>query len=50
MTWDFEILLADDYQDAFNVEWEYAWHPELDPPAALRTVLKVIATAQRETE
>lgn len=47
----FELLLAKGYQGAFSVEWEYAWHPELDPPelalpSALRTVRKLLAAAQ----
>ena len=46
----FELLLANDYQGAFSVEWEYAWHPELDPPenalpAALRTVRELLAAS-----
>ena len=50
----FELLLENDYQGAFSVEWEYAWHPELDPPeialpAALRTVQKLLAAAQPES-
>ena len=50
----FELLLANGYQGAFSVEWEYAWHPELDPPeialpAALRTVQKLLTTAQTES-
>jgi len=50
----FELLLANGYQGAFSVEWEYAWHPELDPPeialpAALRTVQKLLAAAQSES-
>jgi sugar phosphate isomerase/epimerase len=49
----FELLRTDDYRGAFSVEWEYAWHPELDPPelalpAALRTVQKLLAPAQAE--
>jgi len=28
----FELLLDAGYQGAFSVEWEYVWHPELDPP------------------
>ncbi len=28
----FELLLSDGYEGALSVEWEYAWHPELDPP------------------
>jgi sugar phosphate isomerase/epimerase len=50
----FELLLADNYQGAFSVEWEYAWHPELDPPetalrAALRTVRALLAASQPES-
>jgi sugar phosphate isomerase/epimerase len=50
----FELLLANDYQGALSVEWEYAWHPELDPPeialpAALRTVQELLAAAQPES-
>ena len=50
----FELLLANNYQGAFSVEWEYAWHPELDPPesalpAALRTVRELLAAAQTES-
>jgi sugar phosphate isomerase/epimerase len=50
----FEMLLANDYQGAFSVEWEYAWHPELDPPeialpAALKKVRKLLAAAQPES-
>jgi sugar phosphate isomerase/epimerase len=50
----FELLLANDYQGAFSVEWEYAWHPELDPPeialpAALQTVRKLLTAAQMES-
>ena len=50
----FELLLAHSYQGAFSVEWEYAWHPELDPPeialpAALRTVRELLAAAQPES-
>ena len=47
-------LLADGFEGAFSVEWEYAWHPELDPPeaalpAALRTVRELLAAAQEES-
>jgi sugar phosphate isomerase/epimerase len=47
----FELLLTSEYQGAFSVEWEYAWHPELDPPelalpTALRTVQELLAAAQ----
>jgi sugar phosphate isomerase/epimerase len=50
----FELLLANDYQGTFSVEWEYAWHPELDPPeialpAALQTVKKLLTAAQTES-
>lgn len=50
----FELLLANDYQGALSVEWEYAWHPELDPPeialpAALRTVRGLLASVQTES-
>jgi len=50
----FELLLAKGYEGALSVEWEYAWHPELDPPkialpAALRTVRKLLSTAQQES-
>ena len=50
----FQLLLANAYEGAFSVEWEYAWHPELDPPeialpAALRTVQELLAAAQSES-
>ena len=50
----FELLLANDFQGAFSIEWEYTWHPELDPPeialpAALRTVRELLAAAQPES-
>ena len=50
----FELLLTNGYQGAFSVEWEYAWHAELDPPetalpAALRTVRETLAAAQPES-
>jgi len=50
----FELLLAHGYQGAFSVEWEYAWHPELDAPeialpSALRTVRESLTTAQIES-
>jgi sugar phosphate isomerase/epimerase len=28
----FELLWQQQYTGSFSVEWEYAWHPELDPP------------------
>jgi len=50
----FELLLANGYQGAFSVEWEYAWHPELAPPeialpAALQTVRELLAAARGES-
>jgi sugar phosphate isomerase/epimerase len=50
----FALLLTKGYEGAFSVEWEYAWHPELDPPeialpAALRTVRELLAAAQPES-
>jgi sugar phosphate isomerase/epimerase len=50
----FELLLAHGYEGALSVEWEYAWHPELDPPeialpAALRTVRELLTSVQRES-
>jgi sugar phosphate isomerase/epimerase len=50
----FALLLANDFQGALSVEWEYAWHPELDPPeialpAALQTVRELLAAAQPES-
>ena len=50
----FELLLAHGYEGALSVEWEYAWHPELDPPeialpAALRTVRELWTAAQPES-
>jgi sugar phosphate isomerase/epimerase len=43
-------LAADGYQGAFSLEWERAWHPELDPaetalPAALYTLRAWLAAA-----
>jgi sugar phosphate isomerase/epimerase len=51
----FELLSANGYEGALSVEWEYAWHPELDSPeialpAALRTVQELLAAAQPESE
>ena len=50
----FELLRANDYQGAFSVEWEYAWHPELDPPeialpTALQTVRDLLAASRPES-
>ena len=49
----FELLLANGYQGAFSVEWEYARHPELDPPeialpAALLKVRDLLSAAPDE--
>jgi sugar phosphate isomerase/epimerase len=50
----FGLLLANDYPGALSVEWEYAWHPELDPPeialpAAFRKVKELLVAAQAES-
>jgi sugar phosphate isomerase/epimerase len=50
----FELLLDNSYQGAISVEWEYAWHPELDPPeialpSALQSVRRLLAAAQPES-
>ena len=50
----FDLLLANGYEGALSVEWEYAWHPELAPPeialpAALQTVREVLTAAQTES-
>ena len=50
----FALLLSHGYEGALSVEWEYAWHPELDPPeialpAALQTVQALLAVAQTES-
>jgi hypothetical protein len=47
------MLLSNDYTGAFSVEWEWAWHPELDPPEvalpmALHKVQALLAAAQTE--
>ena len=49
----FRMLLANGYTGAFSVEWEWAWHPELDPPhialpIALQKVRALLAAAQAE--
>lgn len=46
-----EMLLTHGYRGAFSVEWEWAWHPELDPPeyalpSALRMVRELLAAVQ----
>src|SRR5215211_1428622 len=50
----FGLLLAHGYEGALSVEWEYAWHPELDPPeialpAALRIVRELLSATQPES-
>jgi sugar phosphate isomerase/epimerase len=47
----FKLLLANDYEGAFSVEWDYDGHPELDPPevelpAALSKVRALLKTTQ----
>jgi sugar phosphate isomerase/epimerase len=50
----FKLLSGYGYEGAFSVEWEYAWHPELDPPevalpAARRTVQNLLSAVQSES-
>jgi len=50
----FQLLRTIEYQGAFSVEWEYAWHPELDPPevalpAALETVRELLAAIEAKS-
>ncbi|HSL30353.1 MAG TPA: sugar phosphate isomerase/epimerase family protein [Anaerolineales bacterium] len=50
----FALLLDHGYDGAISVEWEYAWHPELDPPetalpAALRSVRKLLSAVHEES-
>jgi sugar phosphate isomerase/epimerase len=41
----FELLLKNGFSGALNVEWEWAWHPELDAPEiALPHAAKMIRT------
>ena len=43
LTQAFELLLKSGYEGALSVEWDYAWHPELDPPdTALPAALQVV--------
>jgi sugar phosphate isomerase/epimerase len=49
----FTLLAVHSYEGALSVEWEYAWHPELDPPevalpAALRAIRKLLSTIRPE--
>lgn len=46
----FRLLLESGYAGAFSVEWEWTWHPELDPPevalpASLRAMRQWLAAA-----
>jgi len=50
----FELLTAHNYDGPVSVEWEYAWHPELDPPeialpGALGTVRTLLNAVQTES-
>jgi len=47
-----EFLWANNYAGALSVEWERAWHPELDPPEialpqALKAMRRLLAAAHR---
>lgn len=49
-----EFLMKNNYQGAFSVEWEYAWHPELNPPkialpVAIQHLRELLANAQPES-
>jgi len=48
------LLLKNGYNGAFSVEWERAWHPELDPPEvalphAQKTLQAILAATQVKT-
>lgn len=44
-----QLLKAQGYEGAFSVEWEYAWHPELEPPErALPMALERVRGLLRE--
>ncbi len=46
-----ELLKAANYSGAYSIEWEYAWHPELEPPErALPQALKFVRTTFEEIE
>ena len=47
----FDLLQSFGYTGSFSVEWEYAWHPELDPPeialpASIQYIKKLLAEVQ----
>lgn len=45
----FTLLVENGYEGAFSVEWEYAWHPELDPPEqALPESMQVVRSLLEE--
>jgi sugar phosphate isomerase/epimerase len=42
------LLMSGGYSGAFSVEWEWAWHPELDPPdVALPAALSIVKALLR---
>lgn len=46
-----ELLKANHYNGAYSIEWEYAWHPELEPPErALPNALNYLRTIFAEPE
>lgn len=50
----FALLRKYGYRGALSFEWEYAWHPELDPPeaalpAALQTMRELLTAAEMES-
>jgi sugar phosphate isomerase/epimerase len=50
--WALSKLLGNGYDGPFSVEWERAWHPELDPPEialphAYQTVRTLLNTVER---
>ena len=51
LTRAFELLSKAGHDGAISLEWEYAWHPELDPPevalpAALRAIRKLVSAVE----
>lgn len=50
--WAFAKLLGSGYSGPFSIEWERAWHPELDPPEialrlARQTVQALVESVER---